>query len=95
MPNTDGYEPEFNLTSPHNEQSLPSFPYGSAELEANVGGPYSFEFEADTGSLRVTGYPPSDVRELLAAHREHLQLLMAINQQAVGLGDAFRSGPQG
>ena len=77
----------------HAGQSLPSFPYGSTELEANEDRLYGFEFDAQTNSLRVTGYAPSDVRELLAAYREHMQLLISIGRQASGLGDTFRSGP--
>jgi len=72
---------------------LPSFPYDSAELEANVGEPYAFKFDPGTCIIDVVGYPPSDVRELLAAYREHLQLMSDFNRQVQGLDDAFRSGP--
>lgn len=65
-------------------------------------GPGTFEVRSDRslklradGTVEVCGYAPDEVREILAALREHLSLLADMTHEITGRADAVRYVPEG
>lgn len=64
--------------------------------------PGTFEVRSDCmlklkhdGSMEVCGYTPDEVREILAALREHVRLLSEFARDVAGSADAVRYVPEG